>query len=133
MKPQMRRILAFVVARLVAQIDSNTLYDYQEISYFNYLGTIENDLIRVHDNKGSIHLNGSATINVDKKLIVKLNDPVNITNIEISIELDKEKEDLYLFSGRGRGHFLNFHGTVDKSGKVSFYDSSTGMYYKLKI
>lgn len=132
MKPQMRRMIAYVIARVVASTDSNTIYDYQEIAYFSFNASFTGDLIQVQDYSNSNYIKGEIITSQDKKEI-KLYDPINITKIGITVSTDSESKNQFTFSGIGRGHAMKFHGVVTKDGKVSFYDSSTGMYYKLKI
>jgi|GEM_PF-3369393 len=128
MKPQMRRILAYVIARLTADVESNTLYDYQEVSYFNFNGTVKKDAIRVQDYSDSLYLKGTGTTTGKETILNLLDDAGNSIKVVM-----KEESDEVTFTGTGRGQSMNFHGVAEKTGKVSFYDSATGLYYRLKI
>ena len=131
MKPQMRRILAYVIARLVADTESRTLYDYQESTYFNFNGEFIKNSIRVLDFSDSTYLKGSQE-KVGNTFTLKLNF-ADGSLAKVTIQPSEKNESESVFTGTGRVQTMKFHGTAEKNGRVSFYDSSTGMYYKLKI
>lgn len=129
MKPQMRRILAYVIARLVADTESSAIYDYQESAYFNFNGEFTADSIRVLDYIDSSYLKGNRTMEKDGFSL-----HLNFADGSLaSVDLKKGEGSEVEFHGAGRGQAMHFHGVAEKNGRVSFYDSSTGMYYKLKI
>lgn len=131
MKAQLRRILAYVIARVVSDVESNTLYDYQELSYFNFNGTITDKSVKVQDYSDALYLKGSIK-RIDLGFQLTVNDGSG-NSITIMIKSKASPEGHSEFVGTGRGQSMSFHGVAEQDGKVSFYDSSTGMYYRLKI
>lgn len=99
-----RRAISYISARLISGKISNIIYDYAHSSYFNFNGTVSNN-INIYDYSRSCYLVGNLNSIYDYG-----------TNQYITIKIDGNR-----FNGYDYETGSYFHGIVNNN-TIIFYD-----------
>jgi hypothetical protein len=110
-----RRAIAYIIGRIVTGKDSRTIYDHAHSSYFNFSGTISDD-VSVYDHTRTSFISGNQSSLYDHG-----------TGQYINLKVQDNK-----FSGYDHESFSNFNGDVNES-SISFYDYFDRSYYSFSI
>lgn len=126
MNEQTRRVISYIVARLSSGRVSNTLYDYQTNSYFNFSGIVDAERVSIFDYDESNYVTGNG-MSTTSGLSYNLFNYAKGSHIQLNIAKDGS------FRGFDYGKSAHFNGRASQIGGVMLYDFLTGQHYNYKF
>lgn len=113
MKDNARAAVAFIVAKVISNIYSNSVYDYSQSSHLMFSGTVSKGSVNIYSHKEGCHISGS------------LNSLYHFGNSNhFTLNIKGTRFDGYDFDTKN-----HFNGSVN-GGSISIYDFGTSEYHQ---